>query len=94
MQFSTITSIQTVSGSLGWKAVQLFSVQEGSMSEILASLKQLYATLEVKPDSTANACPYPADHSSNAGMGIEMKYAQSFLFGGRGKSLTTLQLEM
>lgn len=73
-QFSTISSIRTASQSLRRKLAYVLGSGHGSFAQVVRQIKGLYASLEIKPDPTADANSYPDEaHENSAGMMLELR---------------------
>jgi hypothetical protein len=65
------------SSSLRWNLKTLFGSSQGSFSQTILSIKEMYETLEPKLDPTVNGLRYPnAETTSDKGMALELRYVQ------------------
>jgi hypothetical protein len=58
-----------------WRCKTLFGRGDGSLSEVMSRIKDMYMSFEVIEDPTEGALPYPNEETCHPGMSVELRYA-------------------
>jgi hypothetical protein len=72
-QFAVMTSMESAMSRVRWRCRYVLGSGERSLSEIMSRVKDLYTSLEIIADPTADGLPYPHEGSGIGGMSIELR---------------------
>jgi hypothetical protein len=78
-QFSVMSSMESAMSMVRWRCKTILGRDDGSLSEAMSRIQDLYTTFEICHYSTRNLRPYPDPSNLEEGMSIELRYVRSLL---------------
>jgi hypothetical protein len=73
--FAVMTSMESTMSTVRWRCKTLFGRGDGSLSEVMSRIKDMYMSFEVVEDPTERGLPYPNEETCHPGMSVELRYA-------------------
>jgi hypothetical protein len=74
-RFSAVSSLRAASSELSFRITYLFGFRQGSLSEKLIKIKEIYQVLEIKKDPSEGGAEYPSRATDARGMSLEIRCA-------------------